>query len=69
MNLIVVAFWACLAHAPDQCERVELPIEGRLQACMLAAQPAIAAWLNENPRRVLRIDDSHPIRCDSGQRA
>lgn len=62
MTLISLQFLACLAAAPTTCERVELLGQGSLQACLLAAQPQIAAWLQEHPGRVLRGG----VRCSVG---
>ncbi len=44
--MLTLAFLACL-HG--QCRTVELPFEGGLQLCMIAAQQTIVGWLAEHP--------------------
>lgn len=50
-GFIVMTFIACMQ---DQCRRIELPGEGGVQACMLAAQGEAAKWTREHPGTVIR---------------
>ena len=60
MSALVLVFLACLNGS---CQRVTVPFDGGLQACMLFGQQAAAEWLAQHPGHTVQ----RGYRCETGR--
>lgn len=46
MSLVSLSFLVCLVATPDNCQRIDLPVELTMRECTgIGAQSVIASWI------------------------
>lgn len=65
---MILIFTACLLASPVDCRNERLPMpEASAMACLMQAQPTLAAWGNGHPAR--RVANYRCVRAGHGEHA